>query len=240
MAFLSPSAAELRRLKAEAEHWIRQASRSGRQEQQAALPRGQREVFQLKIVLLDSKPPIWRRVLVPASIHLCSLHDVIQLAMGWQNDHLYQFVVGTQQEGLRYFGDTVLFDMDWWIQAKGQFVDDGRARLDHLLTQEKDWIRYVYDMGDGWNHRITLEKILVEPMQQARIPRCIGGRRACPPEDSGGVPGYERVLMIQADPAHPEHGEIMEWLEELIDPALFDCQAADAALRAAFANAKDG
>ena len=122
--------------------------------------------------------------------------------------------------------------MDLWLQAQGEFVDDGRARLDHLLVNEKEWIRYIYDMGDSWQHRITLEKIQVEPLQQARIPRCIGGRRACPPEDSGGMPGYERALMIQADPTHPEHADIMEWLERPIDPAAFDCQAADAALRA--------
>ncbi len=231
MPFKQPSAAELGQLKAQAEHWIRQASRSNRQQQQAALPRGQREVFQLKVVLEDSKPPIWRRVLVPAALTLFELHHVIQLAMGWQNQHLYQFVVGTHQEGLHYYGDTVLLDVDWWLQAQGQFVDDGKARLDHLLVNDRDWIRYVYDMGDGWQHRITLETILVQPLRQARIPRCIGGRRACPPEDIGGMPGYERALMIQADPTHPEHAEMMEWLEGPIDPTAFDCKAADAVLQ---------
>lgn len=238
MPFHRPSAADLAQLKVQAEHWVRQSSRSGRQAQQAALPRGQREVFQLKIVLEDSKPPIWRRVLVPAALPLCSLHSVIQLAMGWHNQHLYQFVVGTRQEGLRYYGDTVLMDVDWWLQAEGLFVDDGRARLDHLLVSEKDWLRYVYDMGDSWHHRITLEKVLVEPLRQARIPRCVGGRRACPPEDIGGVPGYQWALKVQADPTHPEHGEMMEWLEELIDPAVFDCQAANEALQLFFADVK--
>lgn len=235
MPFQRPTAAELEQLKAQAAHWIRKASRSSRQQQQAALPRGQREVFQLKIVLENSKPPIWRRVLVPSELTLWELHHVIQRAMGWHNEHLYQFVVGTRQEGLRYYGDTVAFEMDLWLQAQGEFMDDGKVRLDHLLVDEKDWIRYIYDMGDSWQHRITLETIQVKPLQQARIPRCIGGRRACPPEDSGGMPGYERALMIQADPAHPEHGDIMEWLEGPIDPAAFDCEAADAAVQEGFA-----
>ncbi len=240
MPFRRPSAAEIGQLKAQAEHWIRHASRSGRQAQQAALPRSQREVFQLKIVLQDSKPPIWRRVLLPAASPLSFLHSVIQLAMGWDNQHMYQFVVGTHLEGLRYFGDTVLMDVDWWLQAQGLFVDDGRARLDHLLVSEKNWLRYVYDMGDSWHHRITLEKVLVEPLKQARIPRCVGGRRACPPEDCGGMPGYERALQIQADPSHPEHGETIEWLEGPIDPTLFDCQSANEALLAWFADDKEG
>ncbi len=105
----------------------------------------------------------------------------------------------------------------------------------NLLVNRKDWIRYEYDFGDGWIHRPTLEDILVQPLQLARIPRCVTGQRACPPEDIGGVFGYERALPIVANPAHPEHQEMLAWIGPF-DPNRFDLEAVNADLSEAFAD----
>jgi hypothetical protein len=234
-SFHRPSATEERALRRQAAQWQSQARRSGRAPMQAELPRGQREVFQLKIVLEESKPPIWRRVLVPADVKLPDLHGVIQLAMGWQDTHLYHFMVGTRQDELRFYGDPQTLDIDLWQLGEGRFINDLRVPLDHLLVNEKDWIRYEYDFGDGWIHRLTLEKILVQPLREARMPRCIAGRRACPPEDIGGVPGYEQALDVLADSSHPEHQELREWLGGSFESELFDREVVNAELLDSFA-----
>ncbi len=130
---------------------------------QAELSPGQREVFQLKIVLEGSKPPIWRRLLIPADLKLPDLHGVIQLAMGWNNEYLYHFMVGTRSKGLRFYGGPDLLDIDLMQQAAGKFINDLNVPIDHLLVNRKDWIRYEYDFGDGWIHRLTLEDIMSSP-----------------------------------------------------------------------------
>jgi hypothetical protein len=225
---------------AEIRYWCTQARRheqaarlSGRAQVQAELPRGQREVFQVKIVLEDSKPPIWLRVLIPANLRLPDLHGVVQLAMGWHACHLYHFMVGNRSEGLRFYGDPDPLDIDLMQQAEGVFINDLNVPIDHLLVNRKDWIRYEYDFGDGWIHRLTLEDIHVQPLKLARLPRCVSGKRACPPEDIGGVPGYEQALAILADPAHPEHQELLTWISPF-DPHHFDLEAVNADLVESF------
>jgi hypothetical protein len=233
MPFHPPTEAEFRYWRAQARRHEQAARLSGRAQVQAELPRGQREVFQLKIVLEGSKPPIWRRLLIPADLKLPDLHGVIQLAMGWNNEHLYHFMVGTRSKGLRFYGDPDLLDIDLIQEAEGEFVNDLNVPIDHLLVNRKDWIRYEYDFGDGWIHRLTLEGILVQPLQLARIPRCVTGQRACPPEDIGGVFGFERALPILANPTHPEHQEMLAWVGPF-DPNRFDLEAVNADLSEAF------
>ena len=235
MSFHPPSEAEIRSCREQAKRHQQAAQRSGRAQVQAELPRGQREVFQVKILLEGSKPPIWRRVFIPADLKLPDLHGVIQLAMGWNNEHLYHFMVGTRSKGLRFYGDPDPLDIDLIQQAEGRFINDLNVPIDHLLVNRKDWIRYEYDFGDGWIHRLTLEDILVQPLQLARIPRCVTGQRACPPEDIGGVPGYEQALEILANPAHPEHQELRVWIGNF-DPKRFDLEAVNAELVESFAD----
>jgi hypothetical protein len=235
MPFHPPTEAEIRSWCAQARQHEQAARRSGRAQVQAELPRGQREVFQLKIVLEDSKPPIWRRVLVPANLRLPDLHGVVQLAMGWRDAHLYHFMVGNRSESVRFYGDPDLLDIDLMQQAEGRFINDLNVPIDHLLVNRNDWIRYEYDFGDGWIHRLTLEDIHVQPLKLARLPRCVAGRRACPPEDSGGVPGYEQVLEILANPAHPEHQELLVWIGSF-DQKRFDLDAVNAELVESFAD----
>jgi len=235
MPFHPPSEAEIRSCREQAKCHQQAAQRSGRAQVQAESPRGQREVFQLKIVLEGSKPPIWRRVLIPANLRLPDLHGVVQLAMGWHDAHLYHFMVGNRSEGLRSYGDPDLLDIDLMQQADGVFINDLNVPIDHLLVNRKDWIRYEYDFGDDWIHRLTLENIHVQPLKWARLPRCVAGQPACPPEDCGGMPGYEQALEILANPAHPEHQELLVWIGNF-DQKRFDLDAVNADLVESFAD----
>jgi len=166
-------------------------------------------VYQLKVTLDETDPPVWRRLLVPASISLKQLHGVLQKAMGWTNSHLHQFEVRDRTYGIPdpEFGENTL--------------DEARARLDQVLTREKDTIIYEYDFGDGWIHKVALEKI-AKPVEGVVVPSCIAGARACPPEDCGGVWGYQEFLQAVGDPSHPEHEEMLEWIGGPFDPESFE------------------
>ncbi len=180
-------------------------------------------IYQVKVTLKGTKPPIWRRLLVPSSMPLDDLHEVIQIAMGWFNCHLYQFIQGRTyyQPNPEDFGF-------------GGFEAEDTAGLTigHLLNREKDKVVYEYDFGDSWEHTVVLEKIL-KPEKGAFYPVCIKGKRACPPEDCGGVWGYENLLEILADPKHPEYQEITDWAGEF-DPEEFDLDEINGALKLQF------
>ncbi len=144
--------------------------------------------------------------------------------MGWFDGHLHMFVKGRQT-----YAVPNPWDDDWVLPGMPKTLDVRKFRVGQLLKREKDWIRYEYDFGDGWEHRITLQKIL--PYDPAvRLPSCTGGRRRCPPEDCGGVWGYYENLKIMQDPDHPEHEEIKEWMGEDFDPEEFDVDYANACL----------
>jgi Plasmid pRiA4b ORF-3-like protein len=175
------------------------------------MPAKSTTIYQLKITLDGSKPPIWRRVQVQSNITLDVLHYIIQIAMGWTDSHLHHFRVGG-----RYYShpDFALENTD----------DEGRFRLNQFLTTLKDKFFYEYDFGDGWDHQIVLEKILpVDP--QAQYPCCVKGKRCCPPEDIGGIWGYQSFLAAFNDKNHPEHAdslETLEWIGGHFDPEEFD------------------
>lgn len=159
------------------------------------------EIYQLKITLKYSKPPIWRRVLVENTITLAELHDTIQLAFDWTNSHLHQFNINGTHYSLPDPG------AGW-----GSPVENGADyQLCQVVSAEGSKFVYEYDFGDSWYHDIVLEKILpVEP--DKNYPRCIAGKNACPPEDIGGIPGYYMFLEIINDPDHPEREGYLEWL----------------------------
>ena len=170
-------------------------------------------IYQLKISLDGAKPPIWRRILVPPSIHLGQLHDLIQIAMGWGNCHLHQFIVGNIFYGVpaNDFGDAFGLEMR----------DETKYKLSRFLKKEKNSLRYEYDFGDGWEHKILLEKKL--PDDDSRpLCTCIKGKRACPPDDCGGIWGYQEMLEILKDPSHPEYEDWREWVDDEFDPEFFD------------------
>jgi len=164
-------------------------------------------IYELKVTLREIYPPIWRQVHVRSDTTLAKLHEVLQFAMGWSNSHLHLF----ETEDERYGVPDPELDLH----------DERRVRLDRLLTRLGDRMVYEYDFGDSWEHDVVLERIL-EPQKGARYPRVIAGQRACPPEDCGGVPGYEEFLSIIADPRHPEHEEMVEWAGGPFDPEAFD------------------
>lgn len=173
------------------------------------IPEADISVYQFKVTLRGIHPPIWRRFQVKSNITLYDLHLVLQAVMGWENDHLYEFDI----DGVS-FSDP---DPDFGGIAE----EAGEAILQQVLTRPKMRFLYTYDFGDSWEHEIVLEKIL-SPAEGVRYPICIAGARACPPEDCGGVWGYERLLRILRDPQHKEYQEVVEWLGEGFDPEFFD------------------
>lgn len=168
-------------------------------------------VHQLKVTIVGTKPPVWRRVVVPSRTSLAELHDVVQAVFGWWDYHLHEFEIG----GARYGTD----DGEGWDPPR----DERRARLDKLAPVGSSFT-YTYDFGDNWCHKVTVEK--VSPADPAvTYPACTGGRRACPPEDCGGVWGYARLLAVLADPADEEHASMLEWVGGPFDPDEFDPSA---------------
>lgn len=179
-----------------------------------------RNAIQLKVTLRQIKPPIWRRLVVPDTFTLGDLHEAIQIAMGWDNYHLHAFRIGEQHYS-RLSPDLDELEMD----------DEEDVLLGTVAKTPKRKFHYEYDFGDGWEHDIVVEKILpIDP--QARYPLCLAGARACPPEDCGGVYGYQGILDALGDPENPEYTDLLDWLEEDYDPELFDVAAVNRRLAA--------
>jgi hypothetical protein len=175
-------------------------------------------IYQLKITLRDSKPPIWRRVLVPAGFTLAKLHRVIQTAMGWTDSHLHQFKIDGQ-----FYG--VPSEEDWH-----EVLNERSYSLEKVAPCEKSKFLYEYDFGDSWEHVIVVEKIL--PFEAGKdYPLCIKGKRACPPEDVGGVWGYEEFLQAVNDPDNEEHESYLEWVEKDFHSEEFDMENINRQLR---------
>ena len=178
-------------------------------------------IYQIKVTLNDSKPPIWRRILVRSDITLAKLHRIIQAVMGWADYHLHQFIVGRTYYGVPHP------DYGGFVEMR----DESRVRLNRIVPGERFKFRYEYDFGDSWLHTLLVEKILPpEPGQQ--YPVCIKGKRACPPEDVGGIWGYYGFLEATQNPDHPEHEEYLEWVGGEFDPEAFDLDEVNRALRA--------
>jgi hypothetical protein len=206
-----------------------------------------RKAYQLKVTLKAVRPPVWRRVVVPGAFCLDELHWVIQFAMGWTNSHLHQFVVKAPVEsptpaelrrmmtsrdfsalgGPAMRGERIFTDLST-ADGLGDGEDETRIRLDQIAPAEKAKFRYDYDFGDGWEHDVLVEKITPRD-PSVTYPRCLGGKRNCPPEDCGGPWGYADLLDAIADPSHERHAELKEWLGDDFDPERFDLDAVNAA-----------
>jgi hypothetical protein len=160
------------------------------------------EICTIRIELMGTDPLIWREVDVPTSITLKVLHDIVQITMGWLDQHLWEFTIGQEVYGLP-------MDDDWGTAPRTQAT---KVRLRDVLTPRKTIIGYMYDFGDSWQHRLTATKI--RPGQPGvSYPAYIGGEWDCPPEDCGGIPGYYNMLDALADPKHPDHAEVADYLE---------------------------
>jgi len=163
----------------------------------------------LKIQLLDIEPDIWRRFVVPADITLDRLHDVIQIVMGWTDSHLYDFTIGKK----RYTE---------YPESKEDGLACGRYRLGDLIKQKGRKFHYLYDFGDSWEHELVLEESRYYNSGLRMELACVGGERACPPEDVGGVPGYVEFCNVLKDPKHEEYESYMEWSGGDFDREKFD------------------
>ena len=174
----------------------------------------------LRVELLDISPLIWRRILVSNHWTLASLHHYLQWVMGWHDSHAHEFRVGQQCVG-----------PDWWIreiesdQDAASYKDERRVSIAAVLREVGigGEIEYHYDMGDDWIHRIVFEPMPPVPLlYEMRLPVCIAGENACPPEDVGGPHAYAQFVECIADHHHPEHVDMLRWVGGTFDPKGFD------------------
>lgn len=174
-------------------------------------------VYQFKITLYGFRPPIWRRIQVPEAYSFWDLHVAIQDAMGWSDYHLHQFEMVDSSSGMKVrigipdneFGMKILPEL--------------KQKIADYFSMENRPADYLYDFGDNWEHRILLEKILPRD-KNIDYPICVSGKRACPPEDCGGIGGYEALLEVISDPDDEEYEEMMEWLGGEFDPEYFEAK----------------
>ena len=173
------------------------------------------KVYQFKITLKRSKPPIWRRIQVPETYTFWDLHVAIQDVMGWEDYHLHEFEImdPTTKRIVRIGFPDNEFGME--------ILPGWKQKISDYFTLENKKSNYTYDFGDDWEHIVLLEKIL--PCEKnIKYPRCIDGKRACPPEDCGGIWGYEELLEAIKDPNHEQHKEMKEWIGKDFDPEYFN------------------
>ncbi|MDQ3764892.1 MAG: plasmid pRiA4b ORF-3 family protein [Actinomycetota bacterium] len=165
----------------------------------------------MKITLRGSTPPIWRRLEVYSSTNLQQLHRTIQQVFGWEGYHMWVFQTPTGEYGVA--------DRELGHRSAAS------AKLQDVAPGAGDRIRYTYDFGDDWEHDLLIEDVFAAEPGVA-YPRCLTGRRACPPEDCGGIWVYQELLEILTDPGHPEHSNRLEWLglssTHEFDPTTFD------------------
>jgi hypothetical protein len=173
-------------------------------------------IYQFRITLKGVHPEIWRRIQVRDS-SLDKFHERIQTAMGWTNSHLHDFEI----KGERY-GDPWLLEENF---DEFGYEDSRETRLAQILPRsgERFVFEYKYDFGDRWRHHVLFEGCLKAPPGE-RYPLCVEGERACPPEDSGGAPGYQELLRSISDPEDDEHELIVKWVGRPFDPAGFDAE----------------
>lgn len=174
--------------------------------------------YQFKVTLTESEPEIWRRIVVPAAYTFWDLHVAIQDSMGWLDYHLHVFRVRNPDMGKT---DQIGIPDDDPFEGDEPFLPGWEIPMAQYLKQTGDRADYEYDFGDGWEHDIVLEKISAR-VPRTKYPICIDGARACPPEDCGGIPGYEEMLNVLLDPNHEEYSSTLEWVGGGFDPSAFD------------------
>ena len=179
-------------------------------------------VFQLEVILKGISPPIWRRFEVSETMTLGRLHDALQIGMGWTDSHLHRFIINGKEYGRPDYEER-------WTN-EDPLRDERRVRLASLIRIVPCAFVYEYDYGDGWLHVIVVERYRSAREDEPGI-TCVAGERACPPEDVGGVYGYEDLLMILADPNHEEHERMRNWAGEDFEPEVFDANAVNRVLR---------
>ena len=171
--------------------------------------------LQIRVTLAEIDPPVWRTLVAPLLWHLHELHLGIQAAFNWWNSHLHEYRIG----GLRY-GD-LEGDDDGGFADSPRLFDEREVRLSDFGNEPGITFTYTYDLGDNWRHIVEIEKPVALDVAP-RLAACVAGARARPPEDVGGVSGYENFLAIMADPIDPEYAETNRWCGGHFDPEWFD------------------
>jgi hypothetical protein len=161
-------------------------------------------LYQLLIELENSPLPIWRRIIVDGETPFDELHELLQISMGWESAHLYEYQIGSMR-----ICDFELVKPEISDELIQECMD---TTLDDLQLQPKSKFFYHYDFGDSWIHKIVVEKISSDGPEEWFHPKCLAGKGACPPEDCGGTIGYERLLHILKNPAHAEYSEMRNWI----------------------------
>ncbi len=184
------------------------------------------EVYRLRVELIGLEPAINRVLLVRNGVHLDLLHAILQVAMGWTNSHLHQFIVG----------ETIFSDPEFNLNE--DLIDPvhyAHAETDELLSSIVDGkgaeFRYEYDFGDSWVHLITVEDILADDGSLTGFAECVEGELACPPEDIGGPMGYVDFLYSLQNPDDDDHDAMLEWMGGPFDPQAFDMKKVNRALK---------
>jgi Plasmid pRiA4b ORF-3-like protein len=167
------------------------------------------QIARIRITLEDIKPAVWRRVELPITNSLKTLHLAIQACMLFENYHLFRFDVGDAAYGIRFDDDDAFM-----IRTR----DASNMRIGKLVERDITGFTYTYDFGDNWRHRIEIEAVL-PAIPGANYPRFVDGERRAPPEDVGGTPGFEEFLNAMADPRHPARASMIEWYGGLFDSA---------------------
>ncbi|MEO7252621.1 MAG: plasmid pRiA4b ORF-3 family protein [Casimicrobium sp.] len=163
---------------------------------------------QLRVELVDTVPLVWRVVVVPHDIRLDRLHEVIQLLFEWEDTHLHAF----EKDNTIYEPPNPEADDIFGAFQTRRVEDERKFKLDAVLTAPRQTLVYNYDFGDDWEHKVKLIKLLPEETtKRKRIAVCVEGANTAPPEDCGGLGGFEQLKEIFADPTHPEHDEMMDW-----------------------------
>jgi hypothetical protein len=178
-----------------------------------------KQIYRLKVTLQETAPAVWRRLLVPADMSLAKFHRVLQDSFGWTNSHLNCFECWSG-----------CFGMVGIEEDADDLEDERRTKLASVLPNEGACLIYRYDYGDDWEHLVVLERIL-EPDHRHHYPLCVGGARACPPEDCGGTSGYEELCRVLLSSKDEEHDSTLTWLGGYFDPAGFDANAVNRPFR---------
>ena len=180
-------------------------------------------VYQFKITLKSVRPPIWRRFLVEPGMTLHDLHLVINEVMGWSNYHLHEFDIQGERYGAPGMGES-------WSDLSEDMLDERKFKLGDIIHPDGQKFHYSYDFGDGWEHDVVAEQSMPK-VEGVLYPICIGGARACPPEDCGGTWGYQELFKILKNPNHPEYEEKKEWAGLRLDPERFDVDEVNTILK---------
>ncbi|MEO6949340.1 MAG: plasmid pRiA4b ORF-3 family protein [Ginsengibacter sp.] len=164
-----------------------------------------------------SRPPVWRQLKIPDNCTFHQFHLAIQISFGWYNSHLYLF-------SKRGFGSDFSIQIPYG-ESEFNEVDSRKTKLKSIFKKVGDQFLYIYDFGDSWTHHIILDKITTEKILK---PICINGKGKCPPEDCGGVDGYQDFLEAVQNPDNPEYEETRVWIglenDEEWNPAEFDLE----------------